>query len=204
MLVHRPPWVVRRGVTAEAARNIDRIGATLTRKTVDRIGASLSTCATRVLAASVLLPLGWRGLRAALQPREPLHWAPSSHIGTRAHLSRCSPRPCVKPAKMASETEIRDFFLALDTDGDGWINQTTDLATVSAPRRDPSNVRTQPRPAPLLPLFRLSGPRPPPSRVRLLPPRFAPPAAAGQGGRSRGGGAAARVVGRLQPALHQL
>lgn len=33
--------------------------------------------------------------------------------------------------QMASEDEIRSHFLALDTDGDGWINQTSDLSAVS-------------------------------------------------------------------------
>lgn len=35
---------------------------------------------------------------------------------------------------MASEAEIKGFFIELDADGDGWINQTTDLQAVRAGR----------------------------------------------------------------------
>lgn len=63
----------------------------------------------------------------------------TKHTRPPAHISHFSPRALgpsqAHAPRMADITaeanNFREFFTAIDADGDGWINQTTDLSTVS-------------------------------------------------------------------------
>ena len=154
-------------------------------------------------------------------PTSRCHARYDSHWHTFTHPSSAVVAPvralthdhcCLLPA-MASEDEIRAFFIELDTDGDGWINQTTDLQSVrraghagdrERPRAHQGYLRVRgeqpsipPRRFPLRPT-----PPPPCTHARhLAPPPFA---ARLPRGLQRASSARKREQLHGQPSLHQL